>query len=230
MYKLTFYDQCSLGIVDWPVSYFVDDLEKFEEKWIPLVQDKEPERLKRYERSKHGEIVSDFYGDCEEMNIVQVDKEACVLEEKLFTFDNLDIDLVNSYQWESKHHINTLRYTIRKIRFARRYFLIGQYSIEGIYRYHEIPDRWTGEIYHYMQEHVFGNPVCEVKLRKLYGFDRPRPESERIISNRTENYAEDTIRSFVWHIIGECDATTAITMLTDEELQKLLVDIPGEAG
>lgn len=64
----------------WHVSYFVDNLEDFEKNWKALVKDQE--RIKRYEKSKKGEIVTDYYCVDEELNKVQADNDSKVIEEE----------------------------------------------------------------------------------------------------------------------------------------------------
>lgn len=59
MYKIELYDECCSPIADGTESYFVDDIEDFEEHWIPLVKERCPEIVDRYFRSKGGEIISD---------------------------------------------------------------------------------------------------------------------------------------------------------------------------
>ena len=78
MYQITLYDDCSNPIADGTVSYYVDSLEEFEEKWVPYAEKNMKERLKRYYRSKAGEIVTDYYSDSEKLNIVQQDEHAAV--------------------------------------------------------------------------------------------------------------------------------------------------------
>ena len=65
MYQITLYDDCSNPIADGTVSYYVDSLEEFEEKWVPYAEKNMKDRLKRYYRSKAGEIVTDYYSDSE---------------------------------------------------------------------------------------------------------------------------------------------------------------------
>ena len=90
MYQITLYDDCSNPIADGTVSYYVDSLEEFEEKWVPYAEKNMKERLKRYYRSKAGEIVTDYYSDSEKLNIVQQDEHAEILEEKSFEEKELD--------------------------------------------------------------------------------------------------------------------------------------------
>ena len=93
MYKITLYDYCCNPICDGTESYFVDNLDDFENNWKPLVRSED--RIERYEKSKNGEIVTDYYSDDEELNIVQKDNNSKVIEEKEFEKSNFDIELYN---------------------------------------------------------------------------------------------------------------------------------------
>ena len=55
-------------------------------------------------------------------------------------------------------------------------------------------------------------------------------EDESIFSNRPENYQDDMVESFVWHIIKQNAKGRNLKELTRKELEYLLRDIPGEAG
>ena len=71
MYKITLYD-CNLpSCVSGVFSIYCDDIEKFEKDWIQLESDKE--RIERFRKSKQGEMVTDYYSDSPELNIVQRD-------------------------------------------------------------------------------------------------------------------------------------------------------------
>ena len=112
MYKITLYDYCCNPICDGMVSYFVDNLEDFEKNWKALVKDQE--HIKRYEKSKKGEIVTDYYSDDEELNKVQADNDSKVIEEEEYEKSNFEIDLYIAYDCSSKYYIFNLQYKLRK--------------------------------------------------------------------------------------------------------------------
>lgn len=230
MYKIELYDECCSPIADGTESYFVDDIDEFEKNWIPLVKDRDPEKVDRYYRSKGGEIVSDYYGNSEKYNIFQEDKEAKIIDEQHFGETYFDITLTNVYDWPSEYHIQNLTYDIRKILFLNRLYLVAKYHIKGIYRYYEIRDRWSDTVYHLQQAHYWGNPICKLEMAQLYGFDKKRPEEELCVSNKPDNFLNDAIECFVWLPIARCDDNTQIHRLSKEEIAVMLRDIPGEAG
>ena len=230
MYKIELYDECCSPIADGTESYFVDDIDDFERNWIPLVQENDPEKVERYFRSKGGEIVTDYCCTYEEINIFQEDKEAKIIDEQCFEETDFDIELTNAYYWPTDYHIQNLSYSIRKIVFKNRYYLVAKYHIRGIYRYDSYLDQWSDTIYHLAQVYYCGNPICKLDMAKLYGLDEKRPEEEMMVSNKPDNFLNDSIECFVWLPIAPCNEETQIHKLSKDELAIMLRDIPGEAG
>ena len=71
MYKITLYDKNCSPICDRTTFWFVEDLEQFEKNWLPLQCKYNVSTIEKYYRSKFGEVVTDYYSDNEELNIVQ---------------------------------------------------------------------------------------------------------------------------------------------------------------
>ena len=215
MYKITLYDYCCNPICDGTESFFVDNLEDFEKNWKPLVKDEE--RIKRYEKSKNGEVITDYYSDDENLNIVQMDSNSKVIDEVEYEKTNFDIDLYNAYNCSSKYYIFSLKYKLRKIAFKGDYYIIAKYKITGIAEYTWLSRNESDK---YENASFYGNPVCSVKYSD---------ESFEYYPT-TEPFKEDTIDSFVWHIVWNRKDNVVLDELNEEELQYLLRDIIGEAG
>lgn len=99
MYKITLYDQNCNPICDSTTFWFVENLEDFERNWLKAQKKIDAKTVERYYRSKFGEIVTDYYSDDPELNIVQqVDAE--VLEEKEFSYKDKAVVLANVYDCE----------------------------------------------------------------------------------------------------------------------------------
>ena len=218
MYKITLYDYCCNPICDGTVSYFVDDLDDFEKKWKEKLDGRDQERVERFERSKKGEIVVDYYSDDEELNIVQRDEKSEIIEETEYEKNNFDIELFNAYNCSEKYYIFNLKYILRKILFKGKYYIIAKYKITGISEY-----RWLlpkGDDDKFEDVSFYGNPVCKV----IYNC------GEILHSPTPEPYKNDIIDSFVWHIVWNRDDNLTLDELTEDELGYLLRDIIGEAG
>lgn len=212
MYKITLYDFCCSPICDGVASFYTDSLEDFESKWLPKMKDSEPETVERYFRSKGGEIVTDYYSDYPDINIVQEDSSAEVLEEQSFEEKELDITLYNIYGCSRVYHINSLKYVLRKLRFQGKELIVAKYSIKGICN-----DGLFGEL---ARAIVWGNPVCEAQ------YSSPVQKGPEIQHFPQEAFADDRIECFVWLPQSVED----IHRLNEEELDLMLHDLPGEAG
>lgn len=216
MYKITLYDYCCSPICDGTVSYFVDSLDDFEKNWKPLVRSED--RIERYEKSKNGEIVTDYYSDDEELNIVQKDSDSKVLEEKEFEKNNFDIRLYNAYDCSADYYIFNLKYKLRKIVFKGKYYIIAKYKISGIAEYNIFT---RGDVNKKFEDACFyGNPICNII----------RGDYEDFYSPTADLYKNDIMDSFAWHIVWSREENMSLDELNEKELQHLLRDIVGEAG
>ena len=218
MYKITLYDFCCCPICDGTVSYFVDDLDDFEKNWKEQLKGDEKERVKRFERSKNGEIVTDYYSDSEELNIVQRDENSKIIEETEYEKNDFDIELFNAYNWSGEYYIFNLKYKLRKILFKGKYYIIAKYKITGISEYRWLLPKDDDDKFEDVS--FYGNPVCKV----IYNY------GEILHSPTPEPYRNDIIDSFVWHIVWNRNDNPTLDELNEEELQYLLRDIIGEAG
>lgn len=243
MYQLTLFDDCYGGACSGVATYFIDNLEDFEVKFKKYADE---ETFKRYTASKSGVITTDYYSDSPELNILQTEEhnpitkedlavkipDPQVLNERNFTKKDFNIKLKNFYECPTEYHIDSLTYTLRRIKFRESYYLIARYKIKGIYMYAEAVNRWSYLRSKYRQVAYYGNPICEIDLAPLEGMLEPLPEDRCIYSNRAENYENDRIESFVWLVVDQAETKSGIKLnpLSLEKIARLLSDIPGEAG
>ena len=85
-----------------------------------------------YKITLYGEVITDYYSDDENLNIVQMDSNSKVIDEVEYEKTNFDIDLYNAYNCSSKYYIFSLKYKLRKIAFKGDYYIIAKYKITGI--------------------------------------------------------------------------------------------------
>ena len=112
MYKITLFDKNCCGFCSGTTFWFVENLEEFEKKWLPLQAKEDVSRVGRYYRSKFGELVTDYYSDNEELNIVQkIDCE--ILEEKTRIYKDKEVELVNTYNCKSTVLFDNLKILLR---------------------------------------------------------------------------------------------------------------------
>ena len=69
MYKVTLFDGNTAPYISNTFSVYCDDIDEFEKNWSGMETDEM--RKQRFRRSKQGEMVTDYYSDAPELNIVQ---------------------------------------------------------------------------------------------------------------------------------------------------------------
>lgn len=228
MYKITLYDYNCNPIYDGVACLFVNELEEFEPLW--LARERDEERKKRYLRSKEGELVTDYYSDNSELNIVQFDENVEILGETKYKFKEKTYTLFNTYRWPSVIYARRTEITLRYIQFKGKYFLIGKYKLVGVCSEDHIHGE-NGNGWCYCS--TWGNPIHNKSINDedfridedgLHRYDWPK-----------DKFSNDFIETYCWVTIGvfsEKDNFDIDEMdnLSDEMIEILIRDIPGEAG
>ena len=238
MYKITLWDKNIPSCCSGTFFFFVEDLEQFESKWLRT--ESNVHTIDRYYRSKHGELVTDFYptDHDEELNIVQEDKFAEVKQEKCYTYTNKKLTLRNGCDYPSEFIFDELKVTVRVIQYKNEYWLAGQYEINGGVQLDELGyNRWKDEKIKYSQMGFYGNSIAEYRKRepnwdKIYtesGFPVDDAYADFYTNDRSF-FKYEHIHSFVWLPIEQVDISYKVKKLTNKQLQILLRDIVGDAG
>ena len=216
MYKITLYDQNCCPISDGVVSFFTEDIEDFQKRWLETDNDTKD----RFLRSKNGEIVTDYYSDAPELDIVQQDIGA-VYGEKEVILENVTFEAFNAYNCPEKYHVDRWKIHFKWIRFKDEYYRIASYNAEGVCQYDDILKRWDSTT-------CYGNPVLE-------NFIAYEPEN-RDDRPGTEAYAENCISTICfltnWVFENEQSLKGDIDnfAVTDKVMDVLFRDVIGEAG
>lgn len=231
MYKITLYDNNCCPICDGVISFYVDNLEEFEKKWLPLQVNQSIATVDRYYRSKHGEIVTDYYTEDESYNIVQEDKESRIVEEKGYNYKDVAITLYNAYSCGVSYEFDTMQIILRKICYKGEYKLVGKYKIKGCRRISLMFNRYKQEETKYDQVNFYGNPIAthfkrDIEWNKLNSNDAYAD----FMTNDKNFYKDEEIETFVWLYIKDMREDEEIKELSEEEKERLLRDIIGEAG
>lgn len=227
MYKITLYDKNCNPICDSVACFFTEDIDEFERKWVPLAGEKQVER---FQRSKAGEMVSDYYDNYPEHNIVQVDKREEVLYEEKLHFSESTFTLYNTYWCETKMYVRDAYIRYRGIRFNEKYYLIGDYHLCGVCR-----ERYKDEATEFYETIIqWGNPICDVCVENKERWSEEGGD-RRVIIYPKEAYDKDEVKTFCWVCVEEDVTEGELLKLrqkltTEEMLAKLMRDIPGEAG
>lgn len=226
MYKITLYDKNCCPIFDGTTSFFTDDIEEFEERWLPNADEAQ---AKRYFQSKAGEIVSDYYLDCLELNIFQEDTEAKEYFCRTYHLSQKMFELYNTYKCSMMIYAESATIKVRGIKFNKKNYVIGQYELCGVCKCTPLTDTITK----YSSVTAWGNPICENNI-EYKPFWEETPEGRSPILYTKDDFKNDTIATYCWVTIAEGIPEKAMyTKFTqaDEKLfVRLMRDIPGEAG
>lgn len=223
MYKITLYDECCSPICDGTVSFFVEDLKSFEENWYPRAH---KDQWDRYQQSKVGKIVTDYYGNNPKFNIVQEDKEATIWLDQELEFLEREYKVFNTYNWDTDIFAAKTTIVFRGIKFKGINYLIGKYAMKGVCQKTLIYDCEEG----YEAIHTLGNPVIICSLHHRDKYD----ERGNIRAYKKEEFRDDCLETYCWITIKEitekelsCDT---LDLSSESILSTLFRDIPGETG
>ena len=220
MYKITLFDDNTPPFVSFTFSCYCDDIDAFEEEWLKHEYDED--RIDRFRRSKAGEIVTDFYSDSLELNIVQKDDAATIYHERDILLIDKTLTIHNGYHCPQEYDLHKVFLHLRYVKVQGELLLLAKYRIEGICMRNPFREGL------YTTAACYGNPVLKFDL-----------DDERKDSADTKVFEGDTIESFVYLIVRRFDSINELEAdyrrraadgMTDEELDELFCDIPGEAG
>jgi len=221
MYKITLWDNNMPSCTSGTFYCFCDNIDDFEEEWLKLEHDKEA--IERFERSKAGEIVTDYYSDNPELNIVQYDADYEVYFEKNVELIDCKVDVYNGFRCKSELLIDRCDINVRYIKFKDKFFLIAKYLMCGVCREVSYLEK------EYATVKCYGNPVIK---SNVVGY---KESSDRC------TFSDDVIESFVYYPVDCFDSIEELkadynerlfdeSFFGEDELNWLFTDIPGEAG
>lgn len=224
MVKLTLWDlrcpSCTHGVI----KVFVDNLEEFQRTWFSKGISK-AER-ERYLRSKSGEIVTDYPGKKEELNIVQRDNQSKIIRYHNYFRKNAWVEIINAYDCKSKAHFDMLNIHIRYIRFKNKFYKIASFDAMGCCRYYEGLRNINN----------WGNPFLLLSIKDKE-YDRLSDIEQRQVTRELSEFRNDAVKSFVWYTLKEYNTIDELLneaskrkVLNVDELHILTSDILGELG
>lgn len=220
MYKITLYDyncpSCTSGVAE----FYTDNINKFQEEWFKLEDDKD--RKERFLKSLNGEIITDYYSDSPELNIVQQDKHARILKTEKLCYRNKRFTLINGYDCTGDILVHDAKFSIRYICFQDKYIIVGKYKLTGV----ASMDKF---IRGYGRQRVYGNCVLKTKYHSYVDFDKGVPLYD---VNDITNFKDDIIESICYIPVKWLDDLDEMQnyILSQEDIIMLMRDILGEAG
>jgi hypothetical protein len=218
MYKVTLWDRCIVACCSGTISFYVDDIDRFQKEWFELESNED--QKKRFLESKAGKVVTDYYSDSQELNIVQEDPNARVYFERDFVLEDRWYELHNAYRWPAMVYIKRLKIHAVYVKYEDTYKKLMTYSIEGIASEGMIEDCA------YARTRCWGNHVLKIK----------RGHPDVYSAKEFAAFEKDCIESIVYHEVGRYKTYATLkrhyesARLTDQDIDFLLRDILGEAG
>lgn len=225
MYKITLYNLNCSPVCDGTVNFFTEDIEDFQERWFKknISDDKKDAFL----RSKAGEIVTDWYSDSPEYNIVQYDEDAVVYGEKTVNLEDVTFDVHNAYGCTEKYHVNHWTIHFKWIRFGKEYFRIASYKADGVCMYYDWIDRWEDVT-------CWGNEIIDNKV--IFEPVYPIREKDKWPNPGFDDFEENCLETICYitnrYLKNEQDLKEDMDRfeVTDEVMDWLFRDVIGEAG
>lgn len=218
MYKITLYDTNIPSGASGVISYYCENIDIFAEKWMKLEADED--RKERFLRSKNGELVTDYYSDSPDLNIVQEDKDAIVYFDKDVIFRDKELDLHNGFGWNTEFYFDELIVSLKYVRYENDLLRLATYKARGVCQ-----SSFPSLDKKYSDVSCYGNPVLiESENQEPY------------YSNNTENFKDKTIECIAYLPLGTFKDMESMQRdfdnpdLSDEVLDELLRDILGDAG
>lgn len=251
MYKIMLWDRNNGGCCSGVYEMFANDIDDFEKQWV-FNGDEDKER---FLRSKAGEMVTDYYSDHPDLNIVQYDENATIIETKEFVKENIFFELVNFYGCSGQYFAQNMKITLHHMKFKDSYYLLGEYQLLGVCR-----EGFGFDDVAYKTVSVWGNPVLKKEIspeiiaynnkidekrkkidRRYRAIDKLGREPKRIkypwyfesknqmdfTGCNLETYCLISLREY--DSANECDLSS-MTEVPDKLIEQLLFDIIGEAG
>lgn len=218
MYKITLYDSNIPSGASGTISYYCENIDIFAEKWMQL--ETAEDRKERFLRSKNGEMVTDYYSDSPNLNIVQEDKDAVIYFDKDVIFRDKWLTLHNGFGWAAEFHFDELCVGLKYVQFRGSLLRLATYKARGV-----CCSNFPSLDKKYCDVSCYGNPV-------LIESENQEP----FYSDNTENFKEKTIECIACLPLGSFKDMDSMendfndTDLSDEVLDKLLCDILGDAG
>ncbi len=220
MYKITLYDyncpSCTSGVAE----FYADNINKFQKEWFKLEDDND--RKERFLKSLNDEIVTDYYSDSPELNIVQEDKDAKILRTQSLHFSNHRFALYNAYHCRSDILVNGAAFSLRYICFQGKYIIVGRYRLTGVASINNFSQG-------YERQCVYGNCILKTEYHSFVDFDKGTPLYD--ISDNI-NFRNDIIESICYIPIKYFDTYEDMQSydLSHNDITMLMRDILGEAG
>ncbi len=200
IYKVRLFDKNCPSCCSDTFFFFVEDLAEFEKHWLPLAA-RNPEQVERYYRSKLGEIVTDYYSDSSDLNIVQ-QAPGSFLAKKVNNYTDKTVTLTNAYGCKGTFEFDSLTIEQRVLQYGDKHYLVGQYRAKGCKQSGDFYNTWYDTDVKYREMSYWGNPIAEYRHRDINWDDKGSQDAYKDFYTNDKNfYKHDTVKTFVYFSI-----------------------------
>lgn len=216
-YIITLYDYNCSPIADGVVRFYTEDIQDFYKRWSTLCPDKE--EVERFERSWMGEIVTDYYTDSPDYDIVQ-QRSLEICYTKHIEKDNTSFIATNAYDFPETYYVNHWNADVLWVKDGEKYVRLVKYECTGVCMENMFFDNYN----RYRTAHVYGNPVVESSLL------------ESNYASSREFFKDVLLRSICYVVTDVFDNEPEMYDdwcfydLSKEDMGVLFEDVIGEAG
>ncbi len=235
MYQLSLSDHNLASFCTGAVRYFVESLEDFESQWKPHVGEG---TFQCYERSKSGYYDNDFMAGGGDNDMVICDLGGKFLEQKVLTKEDFAFTIYNGWGCPSEIFAKKCILTLGKLEFQRETYVVAKYRLEGVCGKSRV-----GNQYPHSELWIFGNPILNLDIQSnVEEYRQTMKNGCWDTSAPMETFAKDTLESFVWLTVEKRESPYVLPpeereqweqdwyKLSREQLERIFIDIVGEAG
>ena len=223
LYKVTLGDMNAPSCCSGVVRVYTKNINHFKREWMQLEQDDAVKE--RFNKSLNGEIVTDYYSDSPDLNIVQFDSNCVIHSEKEHILRKKEVELFNSYECARTVIINTMYIKRMYVEYNGQFLRLEKFKIKGIAQYNTHCFSEEDKDKKYTDIRCYGNPFLK----------HNRANDKFYYSNNLADFS-DEIKSICYYCTDVFDSLEAmeedmkLNTVDDTALQIMLEDIPGEAG
>lgn len=218
LYAIRLFDyncgSCCSGVT----RVFTEDIEDFAGHYLAL--EKDEARKARFLRSKAGEVVTDYYTDSPDFNIVQ-SVEAVDCGSAVMCRTDQTFAITNGYGVPTKYYFEAVCFEIRWVQSNGVYYKLVRPTCFGCCK-----ESMFLQEEHLRKVDIYGNPFWLCMQDK----ETPFASADRA------DYSNTVLTSYVWQVADTFTTEQALQQdrnrrrLLRKQISRAFADLPGDAG
>ena len=212
IYKIQLFDYNCVACTSGITEVYTDDIEDFA-KLYTIMAKNDPERIERFLESKSGKIVSDYYNDGPEFNIVNK-LQAENIFSKILIKKDLTVMMENAYGFKTPYHFDSVDFLINYSKIGDLYYKLVIPFCKGCSLFFQKKHR---------KVNVYGNPFWIIDNDKA-------PYS----SEKQDDFSDAYLKSYVYQVARKFDDMELVAEdirksdFENSELNNIFADLQGD--